>query len=282
MDKQCLVHGLSPQEADTFERDGYLVVEDALPEGRVSALREMIYRHERQIRSSGEIGPYEMVHRLGCLDLDQSLLELVDWPQTFPKVWGILGWNIQLYHTHVTVTPPRDPNQEVVAKTLGWHQDTGRVNLEMEGNPRPRLSVKVAYFLTDTTSLGVANMYVLPGSHLKNSLQLPKDGVSNPTGATAIRVKAGTALIFDRRLWHAASPNDSTELDRVMLAYGYSYRWLKPRDDMPVGSYLADCDPIRRQLLGAGSGFSFTSPGAEDVPLRGWLARYLGEDAVAD
>ena len=31
---------------------------------------------------------------------------------------------------------------------------------------------------------------------------------------------------------------------------GYSYRWLRPRDDMTVAHYLDDADPIRRQLLG--------------------------------
>ncbi len=58
-----------------------------------------------------------------------------------------------------------------------------------------------------------------------------------------------------------------------MLFYGYSYRWLRPRDDMTVAHYLDRCDPIRQQLLGVthSGGRGYTSPTSEDVPLRVWL-----------
>ena len=69
-----------------------------------------------------------------------------------------------------------------------------------------------------------------------------------------------------------------------MLFYGYSYRWLKPRDDMTVAHYMERSDPVRRQLLGAGptGGMGFTSPKEEDVPLREWIREHLGEEAVAE
>ncbi len=51
---------------------------------------------------------------------------------------------------------------------------------------------------------------------------------------------------------------------------------------MTVNHYLADADPIRRQLLGASptGGMGYTSPTDEDVPLKAWLAEHLGESAV--
>jgi hypothetical protein len=57
---------------------------------------------------------------------------------------------------------------------------------------------------------------------------------------------------------------------------GYSYRWLRPRDDMTVEHYLRRADPIRRQLLGASAngGLGFTSPQEEDVPLKLWWAQH--------
>ena len=69
---------------------------------------------------------------------------------------------------------------------------------------------------------------------------------------------------------------------RKILFFGYSYRWLRPRDDMTVGHYLERADPIRRQLLGASptGGMGYTSPTDEDVPLKGWLEAHLGEDSV--
>jgi ectoine hydroxylase-related dioxygenase (phytanoyl-CoA dioxygenase family) len=162
---------------------------------------------------------------------------------------------------------------------LNWHKDSGRLNLELESDPQPRVSLKVAFFLTDTSELGRANLYVIPGSHLQNTLPRPEQG--DPEGAMAVRVKPGTAVFFDRRIWHASSPNLS-EITRKVLFYGYSYRWLRPRDNMTVAHYLERCDPIRRQLLGhsVNGGYGYSSPQAEDVPLRAWLEEHLGPERV--
>ena len=46
-----------------------------------------------------------------------------------------------------------------------WHQDGGRQNREIETDPRPRLSVKFAYWLSDVSETGRGNFKVVPGSH---------------------------------------------------------------------------------------------------------------------
>ena len=53
---------------------------------------------------------------------------------------------------------------------------------------------------------------------------------------------------------------------------------------MTVDHIIDGCDPIRQQLLGAtaNGGFGYTSPKDEDVPLKGWLAEHLGQEAVVD
>ena len=73
-----------------------------------------------------------------------------------------------------------------------------------------------------------------------------------------------------------------SDVPRKVLFYGYSYRWLRPRDNMSVGHYLERCDPIRRQLLGVSStgGYGYSSPSPEDVPLRAWLEEHLEAAAV--
>ena len=43
----------------------------------------------------------------------------LDWPQTFPLVWDILGWNIQLYISHLIVYPAEPEKDKVL--TGGWH-----------------------------------------------------------------------------------------------------------------------------------------------------------------
>jgi ectoine hydroxylase-related dioxygenase (phytanoyl-CoA dioxygenase family) len=138
-----------------------------------------------------------------------------------------------MYHSTIVITPPEETATRSPKKRWGWHQDSGRLNLEMEGNPRPRISLKVGFFLTDTTQADRANLYMVPGSHLRNETQFPSDGVSNPEGAVPLLVPAGAAVIFDRRIWHCPSPNHS-EITRKLLLYGYSYRWIRPRDNMTV------------------------------------------------
>lgn len=118
----------------------------------------------------------DIPHRMAIFSTANSLgtnptvLELIRNSYILPKVVDILGWNISLYHAHANITPGPDANGLVVdgqgratsqlaqqpprgqEKTFGWHQDTSRVNIEMDAHPGPRLSVKVAYFLTDLTS----------------------------------------------------------------------------------------------------------------------------------
>lgn len=282
MDTNCLNYCLTENERLEFEKNGFFVVEDAIPLQMVADLTAVVDRLDATYRPERGLGPHDALNLLDFVGKDELFLELLDWPKTFPKVWGILGWNIQLYHSHLIVTPPRASDDKPVKRRLGWHQDSGRLNIELEGNPRPRVSLKVAFFLSDTSELGRGNFYVCPGSHLQNTLEFPGDGVSDPEGAAAVRAKPGTAVFFDRRLWHSASPNFSN-MTRKVLFYGYSYRWLRPRDNMTVSHFMDGCDPIRRQLLGASinGGMGYTSPREEDVPLRTWLREQIGAEGVA-
>jgi ectoine hydroxylase len=76
-------------------------------------------------------------------------------------------------------------------------------------------------------------------------------------------------VILDRRLWHARGDNTS-RATRKVLFYAYTYRWIRPRDDLGLEpARLAALSPIRRQLLGAGtSAIGHWIPTDDDVPLR--------------
>ena len=279
MDASCLDYALTEAERREFEHNGFMVVRDVLPEDMVAELGAVVDRIDAEQRPKRGLEPHQMLNHFDFIQEHDLFLDLVDWPQTFPKVFGILGWHIQIYHTHVIVTPPlngRMPER----KRLGWHQDSGRLNLDMETSPRPRISLKVAFFLTDCSETDRGNFHAVPGSHLQNGIEMP-DADRDPDGAVPIRAAAGDAVIFDRRVWHASGQNFSPHARKVLF-YGYSYRWLRPRDDMTVEHLFDRCAPIRRQLLGAGpsGGHGYTSPRDEDVPLREWLREHLGDEAV--
>ena len=281
MDTESLDYRLTIEEKSKFERDGFLMIEDAIPPERVSALNRVVDRVYETYLTDNRLGPGERMNLTDFVGLDDEFLALLDWPVTFTKVWGILGWNIQLYHSHLIVTPPDPADKRRYSGRLGLHQDSGRLNIELDATPRPRVSLKVAYFLTDTTEPDRGNFHIVPGSHVKDRLDFPDDGASDPPEMTPVLAAAGTAVFFDRRLWHAAGRNHS-DVTRKVLFYGYSYRWLRPRDNMTVDHCMERCDPVQRQLLGESTGgMGYTSPTDADVPLKGWIREHVGEEAVA-
>ena len=282
MDTACLQHRLTEGERAAFKRDGYFIVPDALPPDVVTGLQEPIARVDAEGRAEQSLGPLDRLSVMDFIGRDDAFVELCDWPATIAKVWDILGWNIQIYHSHLVVTPSWEP-AEPRDMAFGWHQDSARVNQEMDADPRPMISIKVAYFLSDCSDVDRGNFYVLPGSQLRNSMEFPPEG-RKATLAEGVPVlaPAGSAVFFDRRLWHTASANYWTDSRRVLF-YGYSYRWLRPRDNVTMGHYWDRLDPIRKQLFGASptGGYGYTSPTDADVPLRTWIAEHLGSEAVA-
>lgn len=281
MNRTSLDHCLTEEERVTFERDGYFIVPDVLSSDQLTRLNAAVDRIDAEERAAQGIDPHATQNILDFIGRDEAFLELLDYSPVFPKVWGILGWNIQLYHSHMIITPPCAPGAEIPKKRLGWHQDSGRLNFELETTPQPRISLKVAYFLTDCSVPGRANLYVIPGSHNTSKPASLNDPENDPKEGEAVLVKAGSAVFFDRRIWHASSPNHA-DFARKVLFYGYSYRWLRPRDNMTVAHLLDHCDPIQQQLLGVShsGGHGYSSPKEDDVPLRGWLREQLGEAAV--
>ena len=276
VDEGCVADVLDDAEREAFERDGYLVVRRALDPSATERLCLIARALDREYREDPGVTAFHALNRHDLIGLDDALLQLVDHPTTFPKVWGILGWHIQVFHTQLLVTPPAPAGATPGA--YGWHQDNNRMNLDLETEPQPRVSVKVGYFLTDLPAPAMGNLCVVPGSHRCGRPAIPLG--EQPDGAQEILASAGDAIIFDRRLWHSASTNLSA-VTRVFLTIGYSYRWLRPKSAMHLDDLLHSLSPVRRQLLGAHtSANAWFDPTDDDVPLREWIRVHLGESAV--
>jgi phytanoyl-CoA dioxygenase PhyH len=259
--------GLTEMRRAAFERDGYLQLPDALSPDEVDRLDLAVERVWRARRDGPPIRGAEALHLLAFVGLDDAFLALLDHPMTLPIVVDLLGWNIFMYHCHLDVHPPEAPDP---APRWMWHQDGGRQNLELETDPRPRMSVKVAYFLSDCGEAGRGNFRVIPGSHRRNTLPRPtEDGAVDPPGAVSILARPGEAVIFDRRLWHMRGRNIS-DVTRRALFTAYTYRWVRARDELHVRpETLGWLTPVRAQLLGAGTGaIGHWMPEDGDTPLR--------------
>jgi len=276
MHPRCLEHRLTDAEREFFNTHGYLVVENALSAEFTDRLLTAVDRIDRRERSPDQAT--KLLSFPNVLGEDPAFVELALHERTLPKVWGILGWNIYSYHSHVDVTPPAD--EAALAWRVAWHQDSMRMNDEMETNPRPRMSLKIGFYLTDATQPERGNTLLLPGSHLWNEIDCPQDGVSCPAGTEPLCVKPGTAVFIDRRIWHSRSANTSN-LTRKVVWLGYSYRWLRPKDQLSVAQVLPTLDPVGRQILGdCPSNNGTYDPVDADVPLRTWLREHSPDEAT--
>jgi ectoine hydroxylase-related dioxygenase (phytanoyl-CoA dioxygenase family) len=250
---------------ESFERDGYAVIEGALARSQIDRLLGAVDRTWTEERGAAPSAGAKPLHLLAFCGREAPFLELLDHPATLPLVLELLGPNIFMYHCHLDVHPPEpDARQPWM-----WHQDGGVMNRDLESDPRPRMSVKLAYFLTDVSEPGFGNFVVLPGSHRRNTLERPAGDDNDLPGAVPILARPGDAVLFDRRLWHMRSPNRS-DRTRKALFFAYTYRWVRQRDELRVRPELLDLiTPARAQLLGAGADAAhFWMPDHVDLPLK--------------
>src|SRR5689334_3950101 len=100
MELSCLQYRLTPAEREQFETEGYLVLEDALSPEQVGALTEQADRIYARKLAEG-FDPKTALFYPNFIPDSDLFLNLVDYEKVLPKVWGILGWNIYLYHAHL-------------------------------------------------------------------------------------------------------------------------------------------------------------------------------------
>jgi ectoine hydroxylase len=269
---------MTADERARFDRDGFLVVRSVLNQDETARARTAILRYRQGKGTAGAL------HELSAVTACPELAFLLDHPAAFRYIWSILGWNIHVYHSHIDVHPQIHERQP---PWWHWHQDGGRQNRELETDPRPRMSVKLAYWLSDVSETGRGNFTVLPGSHRTNWLPGPPHRGAPwppPEGALQITAKPGDLVVFDRRLWHARSDNYSP-ITRVGAFFGYTYRWVAGRDDvagLPSRPMWAGLTDVQRQLLGGagdGSGDHAWGHCPETTPLYGELKRHGALDS---
>jgi len=268
---------IAAAEREQFDRDGFLVIRGALTPGEVRRYADALDRAYAAAAASGRIKDGASMHQLSAVANCQEAAGLLDHPATFRYVWSLLGWNIHVYHSHLDVHPPLPATRPF---RLEWHQDGGRQNREIETDPRPRLSVKLAYWLSDVSEPGRGNFKVVPGSHLTNWIAgPPRRDVPwpDPSGAVEVTAFPGDAVLFDRRLWHARSDNYSRHTRKAVFL-GYTFRWIAIRDENDriwPSDLAARLSPVQRQLLG-GSGDADGDHAwghyPAQTPLYGWLA----------
>ena len=269
---------LAQEQRDAFERDGFLVIPDAIPLELVDQLLAATDRLCQEGLAQEGLNDRHFWQLRNCLIRDEVFLELLDWHRTVPLVVQLLNHNIQLLTSHLIVRPPSPAGTARDYKQAGWHRDGGTAPSHL-GRGQPRMFIKVGYWLTDLSEKGRGGIRFVRGSNHWPGRMPPQQDGRDPDDTIEIQAKPGSAVLFENRTLHAVGPNLSS-IERKSLFFGYSYRWLRPMDYITMPARLLErCDPIRRQLLGdATSAMGFQLPQEQDVPLRAWLEKHTGQD----
>ncbi len=238
-----------------FETNGFLTIPNALSPEDLAAIRAEAEQAERTWEatpgSPGTKKP-QLWEIIKPMEYGEKMLNLWWHPKIFPIVREIIGDDISMIDNSYFITPPRTPNTHA-----DWHHDVG---LEGVYHPLSVMMVKVFFLLTDVNpdSGGTA---MVPGSHrLPMEFQFPevKDPKTMP-GAVQMSGKAGTAYLFNGRVYHAAVNNDSDQ-PRKVLIYNYGHHWMKIWPGYEPSQRLLDWaresgDPIKQQVLGLGPAY---------------------------
>jgi ectoine hydroxylase-related dioxygenase (phytanoyl-CoA dioxygenase family) len=239
---------LSQDRREEWQRDGYFVVRNALTANQVDSLLVEVDRaYENHLTRKGRGGLAEGVELANIVDRRGPFVELIDLPATFGLVVDLLGPYIQLGLAATTIRP-QNPTGKGFIHTDGG-QALQRIHPTDDSWP---LQVKVHYFLTDTSELGMGNFCVVPGS--QRTFPTWPLGGELPAGevpaAVQLRLHAGDAAFFSHALWHGAIGNASATT-RKTVTFGYNQLFVRCMDYVHASpELLSECTPRQRRLLG--------------------------------
>ena len=244
---------LKPEQREAFDRDGFLVLRDAVDAETLASLIEAGDRLAESFLLKPHVQnrpEYNHIDLRPGLLREPALLALVTHPTTVPLIVQLLSPNIHLHSTALIYKRPESPDAPSFRR--GWHRDI-RIPRDLGHENLPRVGIKICYCLTDFHQSDCGMTLMARGTHLRTKPLVIKKGEIDPADEEVcdLKLNAGDALLFENRIFHTAAPNRSNRTSRVLM-YGYAYRWMKPEVylENPSRQHLEKSDPVMYQLLG--------------------------------
>ncbi|MGI8907061.1 MAG: phytanoyl-CoA dioxygenase family protein [Candidatus Sumerlaeaceae bacterium] len=243
---------LSWEQKIAYDTNGYLVFENFLSANELSELSaafDCAYkRWEADTSLPGTRKPNER-QILGIIEYNDIFLHLLAHSRMFPIVRELVGDDISMVDNDGHVKPGDSVSH------ISWHHDVAQRGVY---HPMSTLMVKVFYLLTDTEPNGGVTAF-MPGSH-RYPDGYPFPQVENPEempGHVRMSHKAGTAYLFNGRVYHAAF-NNYTANDRKAIIMNYGHFWMKPWAGYEPSEALKTKahTPELRQLLHIGDAYT--------------------------
>lgn len=245
---------LKPEQRQSFDEDGFLVVRKALDPETVRRVTEAGDRLADAFLKKPEVPTRPEYNHLDLrpgLLKEPALFDLVTNSSTVPLVVQLLSPNIHLHSTSLLYKRPSRP--DVPSFRRGWHRDI-RIPRDLGHLTLPRVGIKICYCLTDFPEPNSGMTVLARRTHLRTEPLRLRKGQVDPEDVEVcdLKLNAGDAFLFENRIFHTAAPNLSDRISKVFM-YGYSYRWMKPEiylEPPPDRQKCAAADPVAWQLLG--------------------------------
>lgn len=158
------------------------------------------------------------IYRAPCL-INSKFLQIADHPQLKLLVSQLISGKVYLNQQNLVINPPKSDNYS----QLKFHRD---LPYQHYTSSRP-LAINALYAVDDFTIENGAT-YVLPATHKIE--KFPSDSFAE-NNQIQVEVKAGTFLVLDCMLYHAAAPNN-TNTPRIGINHVYSTVMFRPQIDI--------------------------------------------------
>jgi ectoine hydroxylase-related dioxygenase (phytanoyl-CoA dioxygenase family) len=208
---------------DSVRRDGYAIVEDVMSGAVLARTRDAMYRVEERILADLGTQRLERAGELGVLRLmlryDSHFCSLLELEEVLAVVDATVSPTAILHLQNGLMMPPSDGREAELFQT-SFHRDFPR---HLGGYVA---SVNTLLAVDEFTADNGATLLV-PGSH--QQAQLPDRDELEQAAVPAL-CPAGSMLVFDSTLWHAAGSNRSGR-DRLAINQQFTRSFIKPQID---------------------------------------------------
>jgi ectoine hydroxylase-related dioxygenase (phytanoyl-CoA dioxygenase family) len=226
--------------------DGYAVLESVLSDSFLRTTREAMYRAqeaiwrdvgEERLSRAGELGVLRLM-----LKYEPHFFKFLEIPEVLAIVDGSVSNTAIMHLQNGFILPSRPPGQTPTIFQNTFHQDFPRV---LNGYVA---SINIM-FAIDEFSTATGATIVVPGTH--QMMTPPADDYLR-ANAVAMECPAGSMVIFDSTLWHAAGANTSGH-DRLAINHQFTRSYIKQQIDYvrALGDEVVSAQqPRTQQLLG--------------------------------
>lgn len=201
---------------------GYGLVKNALSPEQVKTLKSAVHQQARGESDAGvakkDGGPNAPNQRIWTLvNKGQEFHDLLEHPLIDEVVPSLLGEHALLHSYSANIARPG-------SVPMMLHTDQVAIQPPLRNI---FYGLNIAWFLTDVTREN-GGTRVFPGSHIGN---VAPDDPFNIDGTIAAEGPAGTALVFESRLWHATGPNEMSTGERPVILMFFMRSFVRQQEN---------------------------------------------------